>query len=132
MREHDKYLDRLAESELRAAEVYELIGQKPLPPIMGEPELTYRRRLASRIQQHSPKCKNIVLDTVPADAFSGIETILYEDVAKTAGSNVPVGKLIPHVQTDVSGRRITTFTGDIGTWMAPFKGVGHVVRIRRP
>ena len=44
----------------------------------------------------------------------------------------PPGKLVPVVETNGAGQKITRYFGDNLTWMAPFMGAGTVVRIARP
>lgn len=106
----------MADAQARADTVFVEFGERAPRPLDGEDLLAYRRRLTSKLKDHSPRWKDIDLNVVAADAhaFTQIETQIYAD-AQTAARNpidIPEGQLraVPRVDP-VTGLRMTTFQG---------------------
>lgn len=115
----------MADAQSRADHVLSALGERAPRPLDGEDLLAYRRRLVSRLKDHSPRWKSVDLGTIAdADAFSVVEDQVYADaeVASHSPAAVPDGQLRPVVTVDPTGRRTTSFVGTPATWMRQFSG----------
>ncbi len=127
--------DALATAQARADQVYQLFGERALNPVPGESPKAYRIRLARKMQPYSAKCKNIKLDGLPNDqaVLDHIEGLIFADAAKHAGAeNLARGRLVPTVTHDYAGRPITSYSGDMDSWLGAFKQPKQTIRLRRP
>ena len=125
--------DALASAQSRADSVMQMFGDSASAPLHGEDPIAYRKRLAAKLQKHSADMKDVKLDSLDGGAFAVIEDRIYADAQATAKTPaaLPAGRLVPHVRMDEAGRRITTFSGDMDAWMAPFKSTGAVCKFNR-
>ncbi len=126
--------DALATAQARADAVAQMFGDSVTPPLHGESPLSYRKRLASKFQKHSPQFKDVKLDAIEGPTFDLVEKTIYADAhtAALSPAEATTGRLIPMVERDSAGRQITRFAGDIKAFMAPFMAPGQTVAIRRP
>ena len=128
--------DRLAAAQARADMILQSLGEgRALPPYAGETSISYRRRLAAKLQRHSPGCRDIRLNSIPeGGAFDAIENKVYADAQAFVKSPqiASSGRLIPITYRDEAGRLVTRFEGDIGAWLNPFKQGKQVVRFTQP
>ena len=70
--------------QARADDALQAHGRRAGRPMLGEPVLAYRRRMANELKKCSPKWKDFPIDGVRADAFEQIEAELYQDAAIAA------------------------------------------------
>lgn len=124
----------LSLAQQRAENVGRLFGDSVPPPLHGEKPIDYRKRLAAKFQKYSKAMKAERLDSLTGASFELVEDRIYADAqaASAMPESYATGRLIPHVATDSSGRTITSFSGDIGTFMAPFSSPGVIATINRP
>lgn len=125
--------EALATAQHRADSLAQLFGDSVAPPMHNESAISYRMRLAAKFQKHvkNDALKGARLDSLDAATFSLLEDQIYADAQSAAmHPAAPVaGRLIPQIRRDDSGRQITTYTGDIGAWMAPFTAPGVIAKI---
>jgi 8-oxo-dGTP pyrophosphatase MutT (NUDIX family)/IS5 family transposase len=119
--------DRVAMSQVqeRADSVFRAFGDSASPPMAGEDIHAYRRRLAGKLQPHSAALKGVNLNAIQdAVAFDHLEAQIYSDASAKAMSPADVmpGTLREHVSQDVTGRKISTFSGEPSAWMSGFTG----------
>lgn len=126
--------DQLGSAQRRADSVFQMLGENAPAPLAGERPISYRKRLASKIQKHSDKFKEVKLDSIDGTVYDEVERNIYED-AKSAASkvvNAGSGKLIAIKELDSTGTRtITRYVGDSRAGLAPFSARGVTVRINR-
>lgn len=111
----DAELDQFAETQARADSVFNQFGLRAPRPLVGEGLGTYRRRLVTKLQPHSPAWKEVRLSAIADDvAFGVAEKQIYAD-AETAAHNptdVKDGELRAVTSTDrETGRSMTSFYG---------------------
>jgi hypothetical protein len=125
--------DELATAQARADSLAQMFGDSVNPPLHGESPIEYRKRLAGKFQKHSAAVKGVKLDSLDAASFGVIEERIYADAATVARSPavLPAGRLMAHKRTDMAGRTITEYSGDIATAFAPFMAPGYVGRVNR-
>lgn len=127
--------DALAAAQVRADSVMAMLGDRAPAPIPGETSLDYRKRLASRLRQHSPRFKESRFDGFDSVTMGLVEDQVYADAvasAKAGPSSTP-GVLVPFQERDSAGRLITRFHGDIGAFIAPFVPQDRqLVKLNRP
>jgi len=106
----------------RADQALQPFARRAGPPLLGEPIMSYRRRLAGEVQKHSPKWKDFPLAGVRADAFeSQIEAAIYQDAAATPPRAEPgVLRAIP--RPSYGGHTIVEYIGQPSDWMDQFAG----------
>lgn len=115
--------DALAMAQSRADSIFLSLNEKLTAPLFGETPISYRKRLASRLQKYSPKLKDVKLDSISDPAtFEILEREIYADAASasTSPAFLPEGKLIPEKITDFAGRVCTKYRGDIKAAFAPW------------
>lgn len=115
--------DALAMAQSRADSLFLSLNEKLTAPLFGETPISYRKRLASRLQKYSPKLKDVKLDSISdAATFEILEREIYADAASasTSPAFLPEGKLIPEKFTDFAGRICTKYRGDIKAAFAPW------------
>lgn len=114
--------DELAALQSRFDSLAARFGETVQPPLLGETPTSYHRRLISRFQKHSERCKNVRLDSLDAQSFPIIADQIYAD-AQSAASNasmLPSGGLRSETFTDFAGRKCTRYFGDIKSAFAPW------------
>jgi hypothetical protein len=77
---------QFAEAQSRADAVFNGFGQRAPRPLDGEGILDYRKRLATKLKNHSAIWKGVKLSVLPEEAFGIAETQIYTD-ATTAATN---------------------------------------------
>lgn len=119
----DNDLAELSDAQARADSVAQAFGEQAPRPMQGETPISYRKRLANRYKVHSADYKDINVAAIADSAlFAVAEARIYADAQATANAPqaVQVGQLVPRVSTDTTGRRITSFVGDIGAFTGQF------------
>ncbi|MHB8372258.1 MAG: DUF2213 domain-containing protein [Thermoplasmataceae archaeon] len=114
--------DELASIQSRFDSLAARFGETVQPPLLGEAPTSYHRRLISRFQKHSERCKNVKLDSLDFQSFPIIADQIYAD-AQSAASNstfTPSGGLRSETFTDFAGRKCTRYFGDIKSAFAPW------------
>jgi hypothetical protein len=100
-----------------------LSHNKSAPRYMeGETTESYRKRLATRLQQHAPSLKDINVRDTRGSAFDLIEKQIYAEARREAErpSNIPDGELREMRKLDATGRPFYEFHGRPSTWMDQF------------
>src|SRR5271163_3750013 len=99
-------------------------GRRAGQPLLGEPVMAYRRRLAGQLKEYSPRWKDLPLEAVRADAFEAqIEAQIYQDAAIAAKNPVvPEGELRCIPGETYSGAKMNTYFGSPSAWMNPLAG----------
>lgn len=125
--------DELASAQARADSLAQQLGDSITPPLHGEKPIEYRKRLAAKFAKHSASLKGVRMDSLEGGAFDVIENQVYADAQAAARSpaQMPAGRLREHKRTDMAGRTITEYSGDIGAAFAPFMAPGYVGRVNR-
>jgi hypothetical protein len=88
----------------------------------GETIDSYRKRLATRLQQHAPSLKDINVRDTRGSAFDLIEKQIYDEARREAErpSNIRDGELREMRKFDATGRPFYEFHGRPSTWMDDF------------
>ena len=110
-------------AQSRADSLFLSLNEKLTAPLFGETPISYRKRLASRLQKYSSKLKDVRLDSISDSAtFEILEREIYADAVSASASPafLPQGKLIPEKFTDFAGRVCTKYKGDIKAAFAPW------------
>jgi hypothetical protein len=124
--------DALAKAQHRFDSVAALFGARASEPALGESSVSYRKRLAASLQQHSPELKDARLDAADLPTLTALEDRIYGDaVAAARGGKVPAGQLREVKERDESGRLVTRSYGDPMSWMQHFMGNGASGSINR-
>lgn len=116
----------MADAQARADTVFAAFGDHAPRPLQGEDLNSYRRRLATKMKDHSNTWKGVDLLKIADDtAFSIAETQIYADAMSSAHNPVdlPPDVLRAITARDTTGRQITTFAGKPSAWMGQFGGV---------
>jgi hypothetical protein len=117
---------KLAEEWTRADEAFTSLGRPTPRPMPGETAPVFRRRVAQRLKEFSPRWKDIDLSTkaFPDDvSFAVVADQIRADAVEFAKSpaSVPNGGLVMRTKT-VNGHVHNTFLGDPNAWMSRFTG----------
>lgn len=115
--------DALSMAQAKADSIFRSLRENMTGPLTGESAISYRKRLASRLQKYSPKCKEMKLDSISDPVtFEIIEREIYADAVSASASPAlfPEGTLIPEKFIDFAGRTCTRYRGDIKAGFAPF------------
>lgn len=126
--------DELGTAQRRADSVFQMLGEVVPSPLAGERPISYRKRLASRIQKHSDKFSDTKLDSLDGAIYEEVERNIYESAKSKASQSVHAGsgKLIAIRELDATGTRtITRYVGDSKAGLAPLSARGVTVRINR-
>jgi hypothetical protein len=88
----------------------------------GETTESYRKRLATRLQQHAPSLKDINVRDTRGSAFDLLEKQIYTEARREAHrpTMIPDGELREVTRYDVTGRPFKEFYGRASTWMDDF------------
>jgi len=114
--------DELASIQSRFDSLAARFGETIQPPLLGETPSSYHRRIISRFQKHSERCKNVKLDSLDSQSFPIIADQIYADAqsAASSASLSPSGGLRAETFTDFAGRKCTRYFGDIKSAFAPW------------
>lgn len=123
-----------ADCQAKADSVFAALGERAPAPMERESLLSYRKRLAGKLQIHSTDFKEINLNAINDTAVLNIaETRIYADAAAAARSPVVAKGILREIKkTSAAGHQISEFVGDSDVWIQPFKGVNAIGRIRNP
>jgi hypothetical protein len=112
----------LIEQQERADEMLRLFNQSAPRAMDGETVESYRRRMATRIQQNAPNMKDINVRDARGSAFDLIEKQIYDDARREAlrPTLIPDGELREVKQLDATGRPASVFYGRPSSWMGQF------------
>ena len=113
----------MADAQAKADSVYQAFGKAASRPLQGENLLAYRKRLLRGLQSYSDQYKDIKLAAIADVKLLDIaERQIFTDAMKAARNDAMVGagQLVPVIEHDATGRRITKFRGDIGVMLEPF------------
>ena len=121
--------DALSAAQKRADGLFAQFGMEAPAPMIGESPISYRKRLAAKIQKYSEAVKDLRMDSLDSVSFGVIEEKVYADAAVAARmpSNRPTGHVITRTE-DFGGHKVIHTEGDF-SWMDPFKDVakrGHI------
>jgi hypothetical protein len=88
----------------------------------GETVDGYRKRLASRVQQHAPSMQNINLRESVGTAFNLIEKQIYDEARREAvrPTTIPDGEMRELTKYDATGRPFLEFHGSPKAWINDF------------
>lgn len=120
----DADFEAMADAQSKADSVASMFGESASRPQAGESVLGYRKRQAAKFKKHSSAFKDIDITAISDSAlFSVAEKQIYAD-AMTAANN-PVlaeGEGLREIKTrSAAGHQISTFKGNIASWMDSFK-----------
>jgi 8-oxo-dGTP pyrophosphatase MutT (NUDIX family) len=121
----DEDYHAMIEAQSRADSVYGALGIGRAPiPLNGEDLNGYRRRVATKLKNHSSRWGKTNLYNIQSDAFDIVESDIYNDAMASAMSadDVPDGHLRAVVKHDIAGRPITSYVGEPSAWMSQFGG----------
>lgn len=112
----------MADAQAEADSVFSLHGGSAPRPLQGETIVAYKRRCAVKMKDHSETWKGIGLEAVADSAFEPIYQQIRSDATKAGLNprNVPENQLREIVQTDTTGRKVTSFAGQPSAWMGAF------------
>lgn len=120
----DEDFTAMADCQARADSVAMAFGESASRPQLGETVLGYRKRLANKFKQYSTTYKDLNIAKISDPAlFSVVEKQIYSDAITTANNPV-VGKNggLREIKThSPAGHQISTFKGQISTWMDDFR-----------
>lgn len=103
-------------------EVFKLHNRSAPRPLEGENETAYRRRMAERLQECAPNCKDFNIRHSTGTAFDTLEKQIKADAAREAQcpTNIPEGELRQVTHYDAAGRPSYTYHGSPSAWMKDF------------
>jgi hypothetical protein len=112
----------LAVRQEQADEAFNLFNRSAPRAMDGETVESYRRRMASRIQEYAPNMKDVNVRDARGSAFDLIEKQIYEDAKREAHrpTMIPDGELREVTRYDVTGRPSYEFFGRPRCWMDDF------------
>lgn len=123
----------MADCQARADSVASAFGDSASRPVQGETVLGYRKRLAAKFKAHSKDYASVDISAITDPALFGIvENKIYADAMDAANSPVTApGEGLREIKTrTAAGHQISTFKGNIGSWMGEFKADAfHVDKI---
>jgi hypothetical protein len=115
------------ESELvkiyeNADDLFRPYNRSPPRYMENETTISYRKRLATGLQQHTPGLKNINVRDTRGSAFDLIEKQIHDEARREADrpSNIPDGELREMRKFDATGRPFYEFHGHPRCWMDDF------------
>lgn len=122
----DKDYLEMGNIQAKADGVYSIFGDSAPRPLDGENTLMYRRRLAADMLKSDKVCdpslKKLSIAGMSAEMLDFVEPQIYADAQKNGRNptDLPHDVLREIVNTDPTGRRITTFAGKPSAWMGSF------------
>ena len=124
--------DDMRAAMTRADGVYQLHNRRAPDPLPGETPIAYRARLASGLQNYSPKLARERLDVLPPAVLDHVSELIYADAITAAGVNAArTGELVAVTTVPTSGLTRTEYHGSPNAWMAPFKATGYRIKFIR-
>ncbi|MBU9812373.1 NUDIX domain-containing protein [Rahnella sp. SL6] len=119
----DEDRNDIADTQHKADSVFASFGERAPMAVAGEKPLAYRRRILTKLQQHSTDYKAVDLSSISDSQMLSIaEKQIYADAQKSAASSLEPGAgLREVVRQDATGRKISTFIGDAENCWGPFK-----------
>ena len=120
---NDADRERFASIQERADSAFQAFGDKAPAPLDGETPMLYRRRLAAKMQGHSPSWKDARLSAIADEAALAIaESQIYADAVAVAGRGLDVqpGFLREVSKPDGRGHIVNTFYGEPESWTRHF------------
>jgi len=119
----DEDRNDIADTQHKADSVFASFGERAPMAVAGEKPLAYRRRILTKLQQHSTDYKAVDLSSISDSQMLSIaEKQIYADAQKSAASSFEPGAgLREVVRQDATGRKISTFIGDAENCWGPFK-----------
>jgi hypothetical protein len=114
---------KFADAQAKADSAYSAFGKSAPRPMKGESLHKYRVRMLRGLQAYSDSYKDIKLSAIKGNKLLEVaEKHIYADaLAASKVSHAKAGALIEHHTRDLSGRTITRYSGDIGSWLNDFK-----------
>lgn len=115
--------DALLEAQARYDSVLQLFGTSAPRALAGERPLQYRKRLGKMVQGYSTTWKDKNLNPMEGEVFDTVEAQILGEARKYAFSadSAPPNKLVEVKSSDATGRVISTFKGDSGAFLDPFR-----------
>jgi hypothetical protein len=112
----------LAKLHEAADDVLKPFNQSAPRYMEGETADGYRKRLASRVQQHAPAMKDINLRESIGTAFNLIEKQIYDEARREAvrPTTIPDGEMRQLTKYDATGRPFLEFHGSPKAWLGDF------------
>jgi hypothetical protein len=106
----------------RADETLRMFNQSAPRDMEGETVTSYRKRLATRVQQHAPSMKDINLREATGSAFDLLERQIYDEARREAQrpSTIPDGEMRELKKYDATGRPMIEWHGSLKSWMGDF------------
>jgi hypothetical protein len=106
----------------KADETLRMFNQSAPRDMDGETVASYRKRLATRIQQHAPSMKDINLRDATGSAFDLLERQIYDEARREAvrPSTIPDGEMRELKKCDYTGRPFSEFHGSPKSWLGDF------------
>jgi hypothetical protein len=88
----------------------------------GENLVSYKRRLASKVQQVTPSMKDINLNDARGSAFDLLQKQIYDEARREAirPTNIPKGEMREMRKFDDTGRPFYEWQGSPKAWMDDF------------
>lgn len=125
--------DEIERLRTRADSVATMFGSHAPEARLDESPTEYRLRLAKNFQAHSRTFRDLRLDAAEPALLDVAESEIYSSARADAQAGKGMeARLVPVVDQDGAGRKITKFYGDMREWMRPFMQGGQSVRIQRP
>jgi hypothetical protein len=111
-----------AKYQAEADEVLRQHKRSARRPLDGETTLSYRRSLASDLQQHTPSLKNVNLRESVGTAFDLIEKQIYDEARREVirPTTIPKGEMREMRKFDDTGRPFYEWQGSPKAWMDDF------------
>jgi 8-oxo-dGTP pyrophosphatase MutT (NUDIX family) len=124
----------MADAQAKADSVYSAFGKSANRPLNGEDLLAYRKRLAAPMKSHSAAWKDVDLSKLDASVFDIAEAAIYADAMGAAVNPAvsPEGGLRAVTRDTGTGHKITTFYGNVGSWMDDFRAPRMHGEINQP
>lgn len=116
--------ERLANIQADADPVFQAFNDRAPAPMDGETPLAYKRRLAGKMQKHSPTWDGKRLSAIADESILDVAVnTIYADslAAARRGTDIPVGQLRMRT-TQSGGHTINEFDGESPAWINQFAG----------
>jgi hypothetical protein len=112
----------LARIQETADDVFKPFNKSAPRSVDGETVESYRKRLATRLQQHAPSLKDINVRDTRGTAFDLVEKQIYDEARREAvrPSNIPAGEMREITKYDGTGRPFYEWQGHASAWMGEF------------
>ena len=120
----DEEASKMADTQAKADSVYSAFGKQASRPLLGESQLSYRKRLLKGLQSYSDTYKNVNLNAINDEQLLSIaEKQIMADALQSSriATHIPAGHLYEVKRQDASGRTITSYKGHISAFLDEFK-----------